>query len=455
MKRPANPTVLKLLNPQKKVGLLNRSLMQQQRNQNPFLLTPFSENDYFNSVTMSFISPQIDPYSQKFLSPVFKYAKKSDREAANERISEWQDDVRKYLETHTWDAVIPNLKKVLRPSEDDNTEDLNNGEVKVEDIWKLKEPEFLNELLSKELLEEADSIVEEFPEVKGKVQKFLKSVAQSNIERVKKELRSMPSTLNDARKDKERLVEGVEESVEKYKKAREKLNEGYSEILRQFRGKRNKTLSAKKFDIQSLARRLLNGQIPEKPSKEDLSKYSLEELLAYKDLFDIPSPSAFGDSSSTSKFLKVFYPALTLTSKYVTGLPDLTRNLSEIDGKRILFLYDTESMVTDPQGRVHDEGVSHVDFETPGWQATKHIFRYVGDLMKHHDELRIAKKLVKGEQKKSKVVTDEDVQRMIQEAKDESEFIDNLIRLRRRGKGQLERLADAASTPKIPIRPIF
>lgn len=454
MKRPANPTVLKLLNPQKKVGLLNRSLMQQ-RQQNPFLLTPFSENDYFNSVAMSFISPQVDPYSQKFLTPIFKYAKKSDSEAANARISEWQDDVRKYLETHTWDAVLPNFKQALRPDENDNTEDLNNGEVKVEDIWKLKEPEFLNELLSKELLEEADSIVEDYPEVKEKVQKFLKSVAQLNIDRVKKELRSMPLSLNDERKDKEQLVEDIAKNAEKYKIAREKLNEDYREILRQFRGKRNKTLSAKKFDIQSLARTLLRGEIPEKPSKEDLSKYSLEELLAYKDLFDIPSPSAFGDSSSTSKFLKVFYPALTLTSKYVTGLPDLTRNLSEIDGKRITFLYDTESMVTDPEGRVHDEGVSHVDFETPGWQATKHIFRYVSDLMKHNDELKIAKKLVKGEKKKSKVVTDEDVQQMIQEAKDESEFIDNLIRLRRRGKGQLERLADAASTPKIPIRPIF
>lgn len=444
MKRPANPTVFKLLNPQKKVGLFNRSLMRQHQ-QKPFLLTPFNQNDYFNSLTMSFISPERDPYSQKFLTPVLKYADKSDSEKANERISEWQDDVRKYLATHTWDVMVPDLNKTFKAKEEDG--DDNPSEVK--DALKVKVPEFLHELLSEELLKEANSIMEDYPEVKEKVQQFLKYVAQSNIERVKNDLRNMPSRLDVG---KERF-----KGNENYQRAMEKFTEGYKEILKQFRGKRNKLLSAKKFDIQNLARKLIMGKTPEKPSKDDLAKYTLEELKAYKELFDIPSPSVFGISPSTSKFLRVFYPALTLTSKIVTGLPNLTRNLSEIDGTRITFLNDEESFVTDPEGRVHDEGFTHVKYETPGWQATKHIFRYVGDLMRHNDELRVAKEVVKGEQKKNKIATDEDVQRMLQEAKDEMEYIDYLIRQKggMSGKGQLERLADAASTPKIPIRPIF
>lgn len=436
MKRPANPTIFKLLNPQKKVGLFNRSLVQQ-RQQNPFLLTPLNENDYFNSLTMSLISPQRDPYSQRFLAPILEFAKKSDSEKANERISEWQDDVKKYLATHTWDVMLPDLNKTFNATEGEE-----------QDALKVKEPDFLHELLSEELLKEAKSIMEDYPEVKEKVQQFLKAVAQSNIERVKNDLRKLPSRLDWG---KERF-----ESDERYKKAMEEFTEGYREIYEQFRGRKNKLLSKKKYNIESIARKLMRGETPEKTPLKELDKYSLEELLAYKELFDIPSPFAFGTSPSTSKFLRVFYPALSLTSKFVTGLPNLTRNLSEIDGTRITFLNDVDSFVTDPEGRVHDEGFSRVLLETPGWQATKHIFRYVGDLMRHNDELRVAREVVKGDQKKNKTATDEDVQRMLQKAKDEVEYIDRLIRKKQKsGEGQLMRLADAASTPKIPIRPIF
>lgn len=422
MKRPVDSVSLQLLNPQKRLGLSVNATPQK-----PFTLTPFNRDDFLNSLSLNYLSPQVDPFSQKFVVPLLKDVGDDD-DNASERIKEWKEDVQRHLKNNTIFSLHDIRKHVSKGKSS-------------------CDPEDLKELLPQELLEEADSIIEEYPELEEKMRAFLDRAATESVRNAKAEV----SKILDQRSFNP-FEQRVEDQVA-FERAKKTYFSDIDDIFHKFRGKYNPQFSGsdKQYNIASLARKIrFDKRIPPFPDKDILEKYSVDELEALRDLYDIPTPKYFDEAP---KILRILYPSLVLSSQFVTPIPKLVDKINAIDGTREVFLYDSPKVGVDIEGRPHDEGITHVEYVTPGRQAARHILGYIGKAFGKHSGLKLSARAVKAARKHKKIADDDDIMKMIEEARERSIYLDELIK-RKRGYGIFNRLAQAAR-PKIGSHPIF